>query len=143
MQYDNENVFEQPNDPNIHRKKLKIQKIEKSIEMSENHTFDMELISAACAFAIGLGVLGIGYFGSNIIKDFISENTLTLKSYMTIRFKDVMFFASIMATITGAIGACLAFPEVISSKKNLKMLREELAAAIDDLKFQEENGKSR
>ncbi len=120
------------NDGESKRNKYVIKLIERKITDDKKDIAGNVALASASALAIGIGALGAAYFGTDIIKAFSSSESLTLSSYLSVRFQSAGVAVSAVAVIAGIYGVIKNAKGTIASvrslehdKNYLKELKEE------------------
>ena len=120
------------NDGESKRNEYVIKLIERKIMDDKKSIAENVALASASALAIGIGALGAAYFGTDIIKAFSSSESLTLSSYLSVRFQSAGVAVSTVAVIAGIYGVIKNAKGTIASvrslehdKNYLKELKEE------------------
>lgn len=95
---------------------------------------------AASAIAVGLGGLGVHYFGKDIAEIFKSDVPLTMKSYIEMKFKGSLISFPIIAVLGGIYFGINSFKNLFSAAKDLMRQKSELKKLEESDEFE---GRSR
>ena len=97
---------------------------------------DIALLGAS-ALAVGIGALGIVFLGDDLINSFKSGDSLTLGSYILVKFQGAGVSISVTSVLGGIVGIVKNSKNVISSFKNLTSNKDALK------NLQDEKGRTR
>lgn len=120
-----------------YRKAYLIKQIERNIEINKKSFVKDTALLGASALAVGIGALGIVLLGDDLINSFKSGDSLTLGSYMLVRFQGAGVSISITSVLGGIVGIVKNSKNVISSFKNLTSNKDALK------NLQDEKGRTR
>lgn len=120
-----------------YRKAYLIKQIERNIEINKKSFVKDTASLGASALAVGIGALGIVLLGDDLINSFKSGDSLTLGSYMLVRFQGAGVSISITSVLGGIVGIVKNSKNVISSFKNLTSNKDALK------NLQDEKGRTR
>lgn len=122
---------------NSYRKVYLIKQIERNIETNKKSIAKDIALLGASALAVGIGALGIVLLGDDLINSFKSGDSLTLGSYMLVRFQEVGISIPVTSVLGGIVGIVKNSKNVISSFKNLTSNKDALK------NLQDEKGRTR
>lgn len=120
-----------------YRKAYLIKQIERNIEINKKSFVKDTALLGASALAVGIGALGIVLLGDDLINSFKSGDSLTLGSYMLVKFQGAGVSISITSVLGGIVGIVKNSKNVISSFKNLTSNKDALK------NLQDEKGRTR
>ncbi len=122
---------------NSYRKVYLIKQIERNIETNKKSIAKDIALLGASALAVGIGALGIVFLGDDLINSFKSGDSLTLGSYILVKFQGAGVSISVTSVLGGIVGIVKNSKNVISSFKNLTSNKDALK------NLQDEKGRTR
>ena len=84
--------------------KYVIKLIERKVTEDKKDIAGNVALAGASVLAIGMGALGVAYYGADIVKAFSSNEALTLGSYLSVKFQGAVVAVSTVAVIGGIYG---------------------------------------
>ena len=102
------------------RNKYVIKLIERKVTEDKKDIAGNVALAGASAMAIGIGALGVAYFGADIIKAFSSSEALTLSSYLSVKFQGAGVAVSTVAAIGGIYGFITKSKDTVAAIRRLE-----------------------
>ena len=93
--------------------------IERKIREDKGKIVNDAVIVGASAFAIGIGILGAAYFGGDVIREYTSDEVLTLGSLLRVKFQGTGVGVSALVVVGGIYGAIKEGKNLVASIRKL------------------------